>query len=70
MYFLFSGNGTPLITQEKYWKVGIDLADGMRNTLQILEMSNGSQLLSVSHENIAIPSEAQILFNDLSTRPL
>ena len=50
-------------------KFGKDLVDSMLNTLQALGLTNVSQLLLV-HETINIPNEDQILFNNLSMRPL
>ena len=49
-------------------KFGIDLVDFMLNTFWTLELANVSQLFT-PHENITIPSEAQILFNGLCMRP-
>ena len=59
----------PFNTLWKDVKFGKDLVDSMLNTLQALGLTNVSQLLLV-HETINIPNEDQILFNNLSMRPL
>ena len=56
-------------TLRKDVKFGKDLVDSMLNTLQALGLANVSQLLLV-HENFNIPNEDQLLFNNLTMRPL
>ena len=48
----------------KVRKSGADLIDSMLNVRQDLDLENVSQKFT-AHENIAIPSEEQIVVNDL-----
>ena len=51
-------------------KFCIDFVDTMLNTPRTLEMPIVFPSYLIPHENIAIPSEAQILVNDLCMTPL
>ena len=48
----------------KVGKFGIGLVDSIVNTLWTLELANVFQLFT------SVPCEAQLLFNDLCTKPL